>query len=339
VKEEKFYDTALYYRLVALWVVCEAFAGGLMHAAKLPFTGMIVSSLAVSCIIMIAYYIPSRNAVLKATIIVAFFKLILSPHSPPTAYIAVFFQGYLGYVLFDHRKHFKISSMVLAATSLVESAIQRILVLLVIYGNSFWDAVDIYLKKTFGGTFNNYTTTAAGIYILVHLLTGLFLGSMVARLITKTDNMNDVLPYLITTQDAAPFTPAESKVKKKRLKIGFFIIWLFIVVLYIQAIYNPAVAVLPANKIVMIFVRSILIILSWYIFLAPAIMRIIKWQIEKRRQAQYLPIEEIQKLIPEMQNIFFKSWQLSCATRGLARLKFFLKILLINIAHSKPNAT
>src|SRR5688572_9488138 len=97
--EDKISNSALYYRLVAFWVVCEAFAGGIMHAAKIPFTGMVVSSLAVTSIALIAYFIPTKSAILKATIIVAFFKLALSPHSPPTAYIAVFFQGYLGYIL------------------------------------------------------------------------------------------------------------------------------------------------------------------------------------------------------------------------------------------------
>ncbi len=50
--------------------------------------------------ILIAYYVPLKGAILKATIIVAIFKMMLSPHTPPSAYIAVFFQGLLGQVLF-----------------------------------------------------------------------------------------------------------------------------------------------------------------------------------------------------------------------------------------------
>src|SRR5687768_16638237 len=96
----------LYYRLVSLWIVCEAFAGGILHAARIPFTGMMVSSLSVTCISLIAFFVPSRTAILKATIIVAFFKLMLSPHSPPTAYVALFFQGYMGQLLFINRKYF-----------------------------------------------------------------------------------------------------------------------------------------------------------------------------------------------------------------------------------------
>lgn len=337
MKEDKIYNTALFYRLVALWVVCEAFAGGLMHAAKIPFTGMIVSSLAVTCIILIAYYIPSKSAVLKATIIVAFFKLMLSPHSPPTAYIAVFFQGYLGYILFNHRKHFLLSSVLLAVFALVESALQRILVLLVIYGNGLWEAVDIYLQKTVGGTFNNYSATAAGMYILIHMLAGLFVGTTMARLVTKSENKNNISAYLISTPEIESSKLVETKTKKRKLKGWFILIWLFIFGLYLQAIHDPAQAVLPANKIFMIFVRSVLIISTWYLILSPLSMAFLRRFIKDQNQSRYRQIEEIQQIIPDIQRTFFSSWQLSGANRGLARVKVFIRILLINIVHTNSN--
>ena len=50
IQQQNVYDKQVYYRLIALWVICEAFAGGIMHGIKLPFTGLIVSSLAITCI-------------------------------------------------------------------------------------------------------------------------------------------------------------------------------------------------------------------------------------------------------------------------------------------------
>lgn len=108
-----------------------------MHAAKIPLTSMIVSSLAVACIMLIAHHIPSRAAILKATVTLAFLKLMLSPHSPPTAYIAVFFQGYPGYVFFNNRRHFLASAITVAILALFESSMQRLMVLRMIYGNTF----------------------------------------------------------------------------------------------------------------------------------------------------------------------------------------------------------
>jgi hypothetical protein len=337
MKQDKFYNTDLYYRLVALWVICEAFAGGLMHAAKIPFTGMVVSSLAVTCIMLISYYIPSRYAVLKATIIVAFFKLMLSPHSPPTAYLAVFFQGYLGHLFFNHRKHFTLSSVALATAALVESALQRILVLVIIYGENFWKAVDIYIQKTAGGTFKDYMATAAALYILLHLITGLLVGFFISGLIKKTENAAAIAPYLIsfTKTDAGP--AYENKPKKSRFKIWFFLAWSIILGFYLQAVFQPEEAVLPANTAVMIFIRSVLIILTWMIILSPLTMMLIKRFVQKQEKNQYLPIQEIREMIPGMQRIFFASWKLSAEVKGFVRIKYFLRILLINIIHLKSD--
>ena len=104
--ENDTHQKQIYYRLIALWIICEAFAGGIMHSIKIPFSGLVISSLAMICIILIAHHVSEKNAILKATIIVAIFKLMLSPHSPGTAYIAVFFQGLLGNFLFLNKKQF-----------------------------------------------------------------------------------------------------------------------------------------------------------------------------------------------------------------------------------------
>ncbi len=334
--EEKNYNPRLYYRLVALWVVCEAFAGGLMHAAKMPFTGMIVSSLAVSCIMLIAYHIPARNAIMQATLTVAFFKLTLSPHSPPTAYIAVFFQGYLGYLLFNHRKHFLFSSILLAALALVESSLQRILVLLIIYGNSFWEAVDVYIQKTVGGNFNDYSAMLAVIYILIHLLTGILVGTFVARAILRAENKIDRESYLIKSVDEKVGVHEISKRRgEKSFKTLYFVLWLLLVGFYAQAMFDPENAVLPANKIVMILVRSVLVILTWLLILSPLSMMFLKHFIKKQRQSGYLPVEEIQEIIPGIKKIFYASWKISGVHTGITRIKFFFRILLINIVQEK----
>src|SRR6188768_485184 len=89
-------DRQAYYRLIALWVVCEAFLGGIIHGLRLPVSGLLVGSCSVICICLIAWYNPEKGAILKATIVVAVFKLMLSPQSPFPAYIAVFFQGLMG---------------------------------------------------------------------------------------------------------------------------------------------------------------------------------------------------------------------------------------------------
>ena len=37
-------DKQVYYRLIALWIFCEAVLGGIIHGLKLPVSGLIVGS-------------------------------------------------------------------------------------------------------------------------------------------------------------------------------------------------------------------------------------------------------------------------------------------------------
>lgn len=119
----------LYYRLITFWVISEVVAGGMVHGFHVPFVGMIVSDFAVVCICLIGYYAGTmpekmkhstevserwftKGAIIKSTIIVCIFKMMLSPHTPPTVYFAVFFQGLMGQILFINIKHFRISCII-----------------------------------------------------------------------------------------------------------------------------------------------------------------------------------------------------------------------------------
>ncbi|HSN59468.1 MAG TPA: hypothetical protein VLR49_00930, partial [Ferruginibacter sp.] len=323
-------NETVYYRLTALWVICEAFAGGIMHGLKIPFTGMMVSSLAVMCIILIAWHNPSHTAIIKATIIVAIFKLMLSPHSPPTAYIAVFFQGLLGQLLFSQRKYFTASAILLAAISLAESAIQRILVLVILYGNEFWTAVNKYLQKLTGEKeTSNYSLWIAGGYILIHLLVGIAVGYYAARLAKKTSLWSNNFDAFIFIKNDHAEKLAPKTTKRKKLKGLFFVAWLLLVVMFIQSYINPSQAVLPRQDVFKIFLRSLLIILSWYLLVSPLLMRYLKNVLTKQQSSRQQHANDVMSLLPQTKYIFIKSWELSANEKSGRRLKLFLKILLM----------
>jgi len=325
----------LYYRLIALWVVCEAFAGGIMHAVKIPFTGMIVSSLSVMCIILIAFYVHGINAIIKATLIVAVFKLMLSPHSPPTAYIAVFFQGYLGHLLFYNKKFFTASAIILSVLALVESAMQRILVLIILYGNTFWHAVNQYVQKLVGGYDTNYSFIIASVYILIHAIAGLFIGIFAVRLANRSSKWKIKYPGLVIDKNCnSELNPAFRK--NKKVKWLFIIIWIALVFIFIHSYVNPSASVLPAGNVFKIIIRALLIILSWYLFFAPLIMQWIRRMLSSHESRHNLPTNEIMLLIPETKYLFIQSWSLAGSERGFKRFKVFLKILLVNILLAEP---
>lgn len=327
------YNKQVYYRLIALWVICEAFAGGIMHAAKLPFSGLIVSSLAVTCIILIGYYIPTRSGIIKATVIVAIFKLMLSPHSPPTAYIAVFFQGLIGQLLISKHRYFNFAAIILAVLSLVESAIQRILVLVIVYGNDLWKAINLFIQKlTKEKDPTNYSFIIAVSYILLHAVIGIFVGIYAARLAKGSSGWKNMYPDLIIDKNELK---SEIGIKKQhsrnKIKKLFAFTWIVLLAFYIQSYLDPTKAFIPSGIVINIILRSVLIMLSWFLILSPLLMMVLKRLLRSQQLQNKQEINEVMLLLPQTRYIFKRSFILSENKKGLARIKLFFKILLINI--------
>ena len=328
------FEKQLYYRLIALWVLCEGVLGGLMHSFKIPFTGIIVSSGAVICICLIAYYVPVKGAVLKATIIVAIFKMILSPHTPPTAYIAVFFQGMMGQILFFNLRFFRLSCVFLAVFALVESAIQRIIVLTLIYGNDFWNAVNIFIRKvTQASVITNYSLIVATGYVVLHAIVGLLVGAFAGSIVWQSRSWSILHEeYLIPLNEygANELVKPKSPVRRKKIRYLFIFIWIALLALFAQSYFNIGKPYLPSQIPLQILLRSIFIILTWYFLLSPLISTLIKRWLNKQQQKSKTDMQQVVLILPSVRYIFLKSWQLSSAYKGIKRISIFFKILLLN---------
>ena len=148
-QEDAGFNHSAVNRLTALWALNESGLGGVLHAAKFPFTGIFVGGFAVILISLIARYSNySFKAILKATAMVLMIKAAVSPHSPFPAYLAVSFQGLLGAFIFSLSKNFKITPVVFGGLALLESAIQKILLTVLFFGMSFWKSVDDFIFST-----------------------------------------------------------------------------------------------------------------------------------------------------------------------------------------------
>ena len=326
------FDMQIYYRLIALWILCEGVLGGMMHAVKIPFTGIVVSSGAVICISLIAYYVPIKGAILRATIIVAVFKMLISPHTPPTAYIAVFFQGMMGQFLFFNLRFFRLSCILLAVFALVESAIQRIIVLSVLYGNNFWKATNEFVRSLTGETSaTNYSMAVAMGYIMMHVFIGLIVGVFAGSIVWQSKSWSILHEeYLIPVagENTALITSAGKK--KRKIKFLFVFIWILLAALFIQSVFHIGRSLLPANTILQIILRSLLVVLTWYFLINPLLSALIKKWLARQQIRSSNDINQVALLLPSTKYIFLKSWELSAAAKGLKRLSVFCKIVLVN---------
>ncbi|HEX8331630.1 MAG TPA: hypothetical protein VF622_03360 [Segetibacter sp.] len=327
------FDKQVYYKLIALWVLCEGFLGGIIHGLKIPVSGLVVGSGAIICICLIAYYVPVKGAIIKATIIVAIFKMMLSPHSPPTAYIAVFFQGLLGQLLFMNLKFYRASCIVLGLFAMVESAVQRILVLVILYGTEFWAAIDQYISRlTNQATVTNYTSSLAVGYIFLHAVVGIFIGWFAGHLAIRSEKWTSTHEYLIEeVQEPNDGKKSELPSKRKKImKLSLFVIWVLLIISFLQSVSEIGNPILPANVAVQVLFRSILVVLTWYFFISPLVMLLMKKGLEKQKENKQTDIQQVMLLLPSTKYIVSKSWQMSTGYNHLRRIKNCIKIILVN---------
>jgi hypothetical protein len=325
--------SSIYYRLIALWVLCEAMLGGIIHGLKLPVTGLFVGGAAVIIISLIGFYVPAKGSILKATVIVCVFKMMLSPHSPPAAYFAVCFQGLLGELLFINKKLFRLSCLLLAVLAMVESALQRILVLLLLYGNTFWEAVDGFLSKlTDEKHITSYSYYFALVYVLLHLLAGILIGWMAGKLPHKIIQWKETVVRIQPSETMEESSAFITK-KKKKLRIGLWIVGLLLLALFLQSSFSAS-PVLSTKAIVYLVLRITLIVLGWHLIVRPVASRVIQHWLMKKKAEKLVTIQKVNELLPSVSNVVKQSWNISSNKKGMKRFVYFCKLLTVNIVYA-----
>lgn len=320
------------YRLIALWALSEAMLGGIVHGLNIPVSGLLVGSCSVTCISLLAWYVPEKGAILKATIIVAIFKMLLSPHSPPPAYIAVFFQGILGELLFrKDKKFFRFSCILFASLTLLESGLQRILVLTIIYGNDVWKVLNDFINGlTRQQTPANYSLLIGTVYVFLHLFTGLVVGAWVSSLPGKIEKWRtDRRNTLLIEEQKNLQLPAAAR-KRKRQRKGILVIWLLLTALYIQSYYKIGTPLLPAHVSLKILLRSLIIVFTWIFIAGPLLKQALEKWLHKKQTQSKQDIQAVVELLPLTRQLVAKSWKQTADVRGMNRVNEWIKLVLVN---------
>lgn len=161
------------YRIAAIWAFAESGLGGLMHAFKIPFTGIFVGGMAVLMLILLAHQ-SKFKVILQTTLLVMLVKLIASPQAPPPAYLAVAFQGLSAAIIYTLIRNKILATFIFTILAMMESALQKIIITTLIYGKAFWEAIDLFSESVLKdmGVFNDFQLswwlilTYCGIYFV-----------------------------------------------------------------------------------------------------------------------------------------------------------------------------
>ncbi len=329
-------------KITALWAFSESAFGGILHALTIPLRGLFISSAAVLFISLIALFSKSSKDILKATVIVILIKAIVSPHSPLTAYFAVSLQGVLGFILFSTKKFFKLSALLLGLMVLFFSGIQKIVVLTILFGNSLWESLDIFIKQVSIEIFNithpeiNYGYILIAVYVLLHLAAGLFIGFYAGRLPQKINYYKNLIPSYIESKTGEEI-PKKEKRKKKNWFMrptGIFIIILSASVIILSYVH-PELEDNIAISVLVMLLRALVITIIWYTLLAPLAKKLFQKFVSSRKSFYAKDLEDIISMFPKFKDIVNYCWKLSGNRKGYKRIRYFLSMSFYYLLLSK----
>ncbi|MBK8845490.1 MAG: hypothetical protein IPO27_02590 [Bacteroidetes bacterium] len=314
------------FRLTALWALNESLLGGMLHAFKFPFTGILVGGFAVVLIGLIGFYSKNKwKDILVATFMVMVTKMLASPFTPFAAYIAVAFQGLSGALIYMLIPKFRVAALVAAIIALVQSAIQKILILLLLFGKSLPQAIDAFVNGIMQLLHVNAGVEAAKWlaigYVLLYLLVGIAIGSWLGNLPVRIVKLSESINLDAATNSNSISMDA----KRGNPYVKFIMIMLTAIsiaaVLYITGKNQSVLYVLGRACLAIIFLFYLLPLLIKYL-----LTRILKsdnaWA--ERINHLFAEMEEIKTTIPRA---------LAQAGKGnpIARYKRFAENLLVMV--------
>ncbi len=322
-------------KLTALWALNESGLGGFLHVFSTPFTGLIVGGISILLISLIAYYAENKwQAILKALVIVLIIKMAVSPYSPFGAYVAVSFQALFGALLFSNFSWKGATIIILGMVTFLESALQKLLILTIIYGTELWEAVDLYgswVQKKLNFISETSTTNALIIiYLFVYgvcgILAGLFIKSMIKIIAHKKET--DFYLNLETDQ-------IQEKNGKRAFKSKVIWIWLVTIAVIVLAFSFFGGNLFGWQKAFYILLRSFLILMLWYLVLGPFLLKLVRKYLNKKESQYKEDITNAMDLFPFFRQIISFTWKETKDLKGYTRFKFFMANSISNCIHFK----
>lgn len=324
-------------RLTALWALSEAGLGGVLHALQSPFTGLFVGGFAIVLISLIAYFAEDkRKTIFRSLLVVLIIKLAVSPHSPPTSYMAVSFQALMASLIYSKLSLSKWSAMLLGVVTLIESAIQKLLVLWLIYGSSLWDALDSfsdYVVERMGFLGNVFSSSALiSIYLWLYALLGIVVGYIIYDIVRYLEVNQGNVKYQI---QAIEFDDEIGVARKKR---GRWRQWVILGIFFaLIAAYYFFVKEGDAvwKNWLYIFLRSTGILLLWYYVIGPLFKKYFSQFLEKKKHKVQEEVDETLTLLPYLRKVTKLAWKENKGERGLNKLRNFMGDTILYSIHLK----
>lgn len=298
-------------KLIAIWAVSESGLGGLLHAMKIPFSGLFLGGFAVIIITFIASINEKKfNAVLRATLLVVLIKAIVSPHSPPMAYVAVMFQGVFGGMVYGLFGINKFSAIAFGAIALLESAFQKILTLTIIFGMGLWESIQQFFdgmqSKLDAEWISDLPWLFLVLYGILYFTVGMFAGNLAYKFPEKVRLNAEKL------QNEELETDENIEVQKKRKGKR---LWLIVGLL----IFSSLVFLFSGSQKQALFIilRTLAVVVFFLFVFNPLFKFLMQKWVKKEKGKNEKTLNTIMEMMPSVRNNIGLAQRLSSSEKGL----------------------
>ncbi|MBX3252953.1 MAG: hypothetical protein KF862_02340 [Chitinophagaceae bacterium] len=329
--------SAFITRLTALWALSESGLGGLMFAFKIPLTGIFLGGFAVIIITLIARYSSNKwQTIVRSTLLVILVKAAASPHSPPPAYMAVGFQGLAGACIYGFLGMNRFSAVLFALLAMLESALQKIIVMTLIYGKNIWVALDSFfamIVKDFGiGENISFSIWIISAYLLLYAVWGIIVGFWSFRI---SKNVEQMAADVIEQYHHYNRTPNIALPKKKSNR---YLKWLFVI---ITLSFTTLVFVMQgmADTALYTVLRTVAAIIILFVIINPLVKFLMNKWLSREKQQHQKGITEILHILHELKSYVQPAMGISKQNRkGLSVYKGFVSnLLILSLFHPGKN--
>jgi hypothetical protein len=309
-------------RLTALWAFAESGLGGMLHAFHIPVTGLVLGSISVICISMIASFSGKQTInILKSLLIVLIIKAVVSPQTPFPAYIAVGFQGLIGFIFYSVARLNFLSILLVAVLSMLESALQKLLMVAMFFGGSLWVALNEmvqFIGKPLGLETSSGSMLIIGCYLFIYITGGILTAIVAYRLVKQSFRLDEQIDYeTIAVKETGNVSRMRSK---------WIVLVAGLILLVFTGLYNGNGA-----GIIRPIVWTIVVITGWYFVIVPLITALLQKILLRSGNKYQAEAMEIISFFPFIRQIANRSWKATENKTIFSRIPSFVILLVTTL--------
>jgi len=201
--------------------------------------------------------------------------------------------------------------LLLGFFSLLFSALQKLILLTLLFGTGLWNSIDLFVDFVFSqikvlphSQSLSFSLIIVSLYTGLHIAAGIYIGfksSLIPKWVEHKSLTFETLGFNFQKSESILI---EQKTHKKRSwwkRASAIYLFAFLIVLMLLSYFFPQLGRNKAYEILFMMMRSVIITIIWFSVLSPFILKYFKKFVEKNKFKHASEINEITPAFSEFQ--------------------------------------